>query len=275
MKAYYLEPITEDILVKRLSCEVGGRVLHYRRISSSRAMELYQAEDESGAKYLQHAKEIVTSVGDFIRRFLPGFPSPARADFDFIRRHGVDFLSKHELLVRVRARTSKEQKELTLNFPLPSSAFIPRILHRIQGQYLYIYSALETRILLVIGSPCDAKTDDCLIADAMEELCHVALYPYLVRRLNRNLESGRIKPSDYGVSKVLLLEGEALSKAFVLASLDRFRKGTAYSISKPEIRGEQGALVDKIMGLGIRRALKEVNKPCGSFQAGERVKTCG
>ena len=99
----------------------------------------------------------------------------------------------------------------------------------------------------------------------MEEFWHLALYPCLVERLNRNLQSGRIEPSDDNASRILVIEGELFSKAFALASFDEFRKKKGYDIPERQRKGKERAILDKIERLGIRKALREVSK-FGGFQ---------
>ena len=185
MKTVYLEPITEDMLTERLSNELGEKILRYQRISSSHRKHPYDVKNELDAKYLEHAKKIIGDVGGFVRDCLPRFPSHHRVNFDYVRTRQVEFLDRYELLVTV-----KEEKEFRLCFDLPSFVFIPKILYRIKGQYVYFYNHLESRISFVIGNPRNPETQDYFIDDALEEFWHLALYPCLVERLNRNLQSG-------------------------------------------------------------------------------------
>jgi len=97
----------------------------------------------------------------------------------------------------------------------------------------------------------------------MEEFWHLALYPYLVERLNRSLRSRGIQPSEPNVSKILLLQGELLSKAFALASFDEFRQSKRYDVPEREPKGKERAIVHRIEHVGIREALRAVGKSRG------------
>jgi len=260
MKTFYLEPVTEDMVAEKLSSEAGEEILHYERISSLYRKHPYKIKNEHDAKYLEHAKKIIGDVGDFIRDYLPRFPSHQRANFDYVRAHRVEFLDRYELLVTVRAETVKEQKEFCLCFHLPSFVFIPKIVYRIKGQYVYLCNHLECRISFAIGNPENPKTQDYFIDDAMEEFWHLALYPHLVERLNRNLRSETIQPSESNVSRILVVEGELLSKAFALASLDEFKATKGYHVPKREPKGKERVILDKIELAGIRKSLRKVSK---------------
>jgi len=260
MKTFYLEPVTDDMIADKLRHEVGEEVLRFERMSSSRKKYLYEIRNEADAKYLERAKEIIGDVGDFIRDYLPGFPSHQRVNFDYVRTREVDFLDRYELLVRVKAETVNEVKEFYLCFGLPSFIFVPRILQRVKGQYVYLYNHLESRISFVIGNPGNPKTQDYFIDDAMEEFWHLALYPYLVDRLNRSLRSRTIQASDHNASNILVLEGELLSKAFALASFDEFKQKKGYDVPKREPKGKEKAILDRIESVGIRKVLSEVSK---------------
>lgn len=260
MKTFYLEPVTDDMIAEKLRCEAGEEIQHWERMSSLHRKRPYEIRNEADAKYLEHARKIIGDVGDFIRDCLPGFPSHQRINFDYVRARQVEFLDRYELLVTVRAVMVKGEKEFCLRFDLPSFVFIPRILHRIKGQYVYLYNHLESRISFVIGNAGNPKPQDYFIDDAMEEFWHLALYPYLLERLNRNLQSGTIKPSDYNVSRILVMEGELLSKAFVLASFDQFKEKKGYDICNREPKGKEKVFLDKIQNVGIRKALREVRK---------------
>jgi len=265
MKTFYLEPVTDDMLAEKVSHEVGEEVLRCERISSLNRKRPYEIKNELDAKYLEHAKKIIGDVGDFVRDYLPGFPSHQRVNFDYVRMRRVEFLDRYELLVTVRAETVKGQKELCLCFDLPSFVFVPKILHRMKNQYVYLYNHLESRICFVIGNPWNPKTQGYFIDDAMEEFWHLALYPYLVERLNRSLQSRRIEPSDHNMSRILVIEGELFSKAFALASFEEFRKKKEYDIPKRESKGKERIIPGKIERLGIREALREVSK-LGGFE---------
>lgn len=260
MKTFYLEPVTEDMVVEKLRREVGEETLRFERKSSLHRKHPYEIRNEADAQYLEHAKKIIGDVGDFVRDYLPRFPSHQRLNFDYVRTHQAEFLDRYELLVTVKAETTKEQKEFCLCFDLRSSVFIPKILHRMKGHYVYLYNHLESRISFVIGNPVNPKTQDYLIDDAMEEFWHLALYPYLEERVNRNLRSGTIDPSDDNVSRILVVEGELLSKAFALASFEEFKQKKRYDVPKREPKGKEKVVLDKIERVGLRKALREANK---------------
>ncbi len=258
MKVFYLHPITDDIVIKKLHREMGEEILHYDRISSKRKKEPYEIKDQFDLKYLEHAKGIINDVGDFIRGFLPRFFSPQRADFDYVRKYNVEFLGRHELMVKVRVRTDKGEKELPLSFDLPSFVYIPRILFRIKGRYVYLHNHLKSSISFVIGNQENPKTDDYFIDDAMEELWHLAMHPYLLEKLNRTLKSEEIKSND-NMAKVLM-EGEYLAKAFAIVSLDEFKQKKGYDIPGKKIKDKEEILANKIKSIGIKGALKEISR---------------
>ena len=260
MKTFYLEPITEDMIVEKLRHEVGEEILHYERMSSSHKKHAYEISNEADAKYLECAKKIIGDVGDFIRDCLPRFPSNQRANFDYVRKHQVEFLDRYEFLIKIKAQTVKEQKELYLCFHLPSFIFVPKVAYRIKGQYIYLYNHLECKISFVIGNPRNPKTRDYFIDDAMEEFWHLALYPYLVEKLNKNVQSYAMRPSDHDVSSILVVEGELLSKAFALASFDEFKRKKGYDVPKRAPKEKEKNIVDNIGHVGIRKALREVSK---------------
>jgi len=260
MTTFYLEPVTEDVIAEKLRCEAGEEILRYEKTSSLHRKHPYEIRNEPDAKYLEHAKRIIGDVGDFVRECLPGFPSRQKANFDYVRTRQLEFLDRYELLVTVKAETVKEEKEFWLCFDLPSFVFIPRILHRIRGHYVYLYNHLESRISFVIGNPWNPKTQDYFVEDGMEEFWHLALYPYLVERLNRNLQSGTMQPSNHNVSRILVVEGELLSKAFALASFDELRQKKGYDVPEREPKGKERIIRDKIEHLGIRKALMEVSR---------------
>jgi hypothetical protein len=257
METFYLEPVTEDMIIEKLSREAGEEILGYERISSLTRKHPYEIKNEQDAKYLEDAKKIIADVGDFVRDCLPGFPSQQRANFDYVRAHQVEFLDRYELWLKVRAETPKGQKELCLCFHLPSFVSIPKVVYRVKGGYVYLYNHLECRVSFVIGNPGNPKTQDYFIDDAMEEFWHLALYPYLIERLNRNVQSGTIQPSDPNVSKILVVEGELLSKAFALASFDEFKQKKGYDVPKREPKGKEKVILDKIERVGIRKALRD------------------
>ncbi len=258
MKVFYLQPITDDIVIEKLHREMEEEILHYDRISSKRKKEPYKIKDEFDLRYLEHAKEIINDVGDFIRGFLPRFFSPQRADFDYVRKYNVEFLGRHELIVKVRVKTDKGEKELPLSFDLPSFVYIPRILFRIKGRYVYLHNHLKSSISFVIGNRENPKTDDYFIDDAMEELWHLAIHPYLLEKLNRTLKSEEIKSND-NMAKVLM-EGEYLAKAFGFVSLDEFKEKKGYVIPGKKIKDKEEIVVNKIKSMGIKGALKEISR---------------
>lgn len=258
MKVYYLQPITDDIVIEKLHRETGEEILHYDRISSKRKKEPYETKNEWDLKYLEHAKGIINEVGEFIRVFLPRFFSPQRADFDYVRKQNLEFLSKHVLLVKLRVKTAEGEKEHSLSFDLPSFVYIPRILLRIRDRYVYLYNHLKSSISFVIGNRKNPKADDYFVDDAMEELWHLAIHPRLIEKLNKNLESEQRKTNN-NMSRILM-EGEYLAKAFTFVSLDEFNRKKGYVISSRETSAGERILVDKIKSLGIRQALKEIGR---------------
>jgi hypothetical protein len=264
MKVSYLQPVTDDILIRKLYLEMGEKVLHYERISSTPKKEPYRINNELDLRYLEHAKRIITDVGDFISSFLPGFPSSRKADFDYVRRFNVEFLNRHELLIKVRVTTSKEEKDILLSFDLPSYVYFPRTLYAIRGQYLFLHNHLESRISFVIGNRESPKTDDYFIDDALEELWHLAIHPYLLEKLNRIVRTGATKPANHNMYN-FLMEGESIAKAFVFASFGELKEKKRYDIPNREATGEGRILVDKVKNTGIKKALKEVSKP-GAFE---------
>jgi hypothetical protein len=260
MRTLYVEPLTEKLLLEKASQEVGEEVRHCQRISSSHRKHPYAIQSETDVEYLQHARKLVTDVGDFVRSRLPWFLSRERANFDYVRTHQLEFLERHEMLVKVKAETSGGDEMLRLCFELPSSVFIPEVLLRIKGQYLYIYDHLQCRISFVIGRPENPKIDAYVIQDAMEEFWHLALCPHLIERLNRNLRSGAIEFSDYTVSRILVMEGELVSKGFSLASFGEFTRETGYDVPLSKPKGRERLVLDKIQRLGIKKALRVVRK---------------
>lgn len=258
-------PITEEALIEKLSNEVEGKILNYERISSKYKRKLYEIKGELDGKYLEKAKKVINEVGDFIGDFLPKFFSYQRSNFDYVRKHKVEFLSEYDLLVRVKAKTDKEEKELSLSFELPSSIYLPRILYRMKGQYVYLYNHLGSRISFVIGSLENPKPEDYFVEDAMEELWHLAIFPHLIEKLNRNLKIGQFTRPESDLSEMLVKEGEFLSKAFALASLEEFAKKKGYDVSNKEVRGKERILFEKLRRMGIKKALKQVSRP-GAFE---------
>ena len=258
MKIFYLQPITDDIVIEKLRRQMGEEILHYDRISSTRKKGPYETKNELDLKYLEHAKVIINDVGDFIRGFLPRLFSPHRADFNYVRKYNVEFLNRHELLLKARVRTYKEEKEVSLSFDLPSFVYIPRILYRIKERYVYLHNHLKSSISFVIGDRENPKTDEYFIDDAMEELWHLAIHPFLLEKLNRNLTSEEIKPN-HNMSKILM-EGEYLAKAFTFVSVDEFTEKKRYDIPSREIKDKEKILVDKIKSIGIKKALKQISR---------------
>ena len=260
MRTLYLEPVTQDLLIEKASQEVGEQVLRCHRISSSHKKHPYAIKSETDAKYLEHASKLIAAVGDFVRSYLPGFLSRQRANFDYVCKHQLEFLERHETVVIAKVETPGGEKVLHLHFDLPSSVFIPEVLLRIRGKYLYVYNHLQCRISFVIGRPENPKTDGCFIQDAMEEFWHLALCPYLIERVNRNLQAGAIQPSDYNVSRILVMEGELVSKGFALASFNEFVKKTGYDFPASQPKGKEKLVLDKIQRAGISKALRAVGK---------------
>ncbi len=258
MEVSYLQPITDEMVIERLRREMGEEILHYERISSKHKKEPYETKSELDQKYLEHAKGITNDVGDFISVFLPRFFSPQRADFDYVRKNNVEFLTRHELLVKARVRTDRGEEELSLSFDLPSFVYIPRILCRIKERRFYLHNHLRSSISFVIGDRENPKTDDYFIDDAMEELWHLAIHPYLVEKLNRDLISEEAEPK-HNISNTLM-QGEYLAKAFALVSLDEFKKKKGYLIPSRKTEDKQRVLVDRIKDVGIREALKKIGR---------------
>ncbi len=258
MEVFYLQPITDDIMIEKLHREMGEEILHYDRLSSTHKKKPYEPKNELDLRYLEHAKGIINDVGGFIRGFLPRFFSPQRADFDYVRKHNVEFLRSHELIVKVRVGTDKGEEEISLSFSLPSFVYIPRVLYRIKGRYLYLHNHLKSSISFVIGDRENPKTDDYFIDDAMEELWHLAIHPYLIEKLNRDLISEEAEPK-HNISNTLM-QGEYLAKAFALVSLDEFKKKKGYLIPSRKTEDKQRVLVDRIKDVGIREALKKIGR---------------
>ncbi len=258
MEVFYLQPITDDIMIEKLHREMGEEILHYDRLSSIHKKKPYEPKNELDLRYLEHAKGIINDVGGFIRGFLPRFFSPQRADFDYVRKHNVEFLRSHELIVKVRVGTDKGEEEISLSFSLPSFVYIPRVLYRIKGRYLYLHNHLKSSISFVIGDRENPKTDDYFIDDAMEELWHLAIHPRLIEKLNRSLISEERRPN-HNMSRILT-EGEYLAKAFAFVSLHRFREKKGYFIPGREINDKEKIQVERIRSVGIREALKEISR---------------
>ena len=263
MRTLYLEPVTQDLLAEKASQETGEEILHCQRISSSRKKHPYPIQSETDAQYLEHASKLIAEVGDFVGSCLPRFLSSQRANFDYVRTHQLEFLERHETVVRVKVKTPKGEKVLRLHFDLPSCVLIPEVLLRIRGQYQYVYDHLQCKISFVIGNAQNPKTDICFIQDAMEEFWHLALCSHLIERVNKNLRAGAIEPWDYNTARILVMEGELLSKGFALVSFDEFAKETGYKVPASEPKGREKLVLDKIRCAGIKKALREVGKAEG------------
>ena len=260
-----MEPITEEVLLEKLSNEVEGKILNYERISSKYKKKPYEIKGELDGKYFEKVKKVINEVGDFIGGFLPKFFSYQRSIFDYVRKHKVEFLSEYQLLVEIRAKTDEEEKELSLSFNLPPSIYLHRVLYRIKGQYVYLYDHLGSRISFVIGRSENPKTEDYFVNDAMEELWHLAIFPHLIEKLNRNLKIGEFTCPESDLSRMLVKEGEFLTKAFVLASLEEFAKKIRHDVYNKEVRGKEKILFEKLRRTRIKKTLKEVSRP-GVFE---------
>jgi len=116
----------------------------------------------------------------------------------------------------------------------------------------------------VIGNRESPKTDDYFIDDALEELWHLAIHPYLLEKLNRILRTEATKPANNNMSN-FLMEGEFIAKAFVFASFGELKEKKRYNIPGREPNAKEKILVDKIKITGIKKALEEVSKP-GAFE---------
>jgi hypothetical protein len=236
--------------------------LHYQIISSERLREPYQIKNEDYADYLKGVEEITENVGDFIKDYLPIFSS-YRKDFCYIQKKR-EFLIKHENLLKIRVKTDRADKLIRMRLEQPSFVLIPLLLFKSREQALYIIDHYNSKISYVIGAPENPKTDDYFVDNAMEELWHVALYPYLVEKENSALKKG--KPlDDRNFKKMLVKEGERLSRLFTFASIDEFRQKKRYEYVKPEriIEKKEKFLVEEIKRMGIKRAVKEVRESKG------------
>ena len=175
-------------------------------------------------------------------------------------------------MLKVRVKTDKESKLLDLSFEQPSFVSIPVMQFGSYGQYIYIYDHLKSRISLVIGDSENPKTNDYLVDDAMEELWHIAIYPYLVEKENKSLRLG--KPlDDFTFKKKLVQEGERLSRLFTFASFDDFKlkKGYENVICERKPEEQEELLVQEIARMGIKRGLKEVGKLEGILNLGSKL----
>jgi len=108
IRIFYLQPITKEALVERLSSEVQGKILNLERTSSRHEKRLYGIKSELDKRYLERARKIINNVGDYIGDYLPRFFSPQRSIFDYVRKHKVEFLSEYKLFEEVRVRTLKK-----------------------------------------------------------------------------------------------------------------------------------------------------------------------
>jgi len=262
MKIFYPRTITKAFIKKSIANKIEGEILHYQIVSSERIKEPYQIKNEDYADYLKTTKKITSDVGYFIKDYLPVFSSQ-RKDFRYIQKKR-EFLTKHENLLKIRIKTEKADKLIKMRLEQPSFVLIPLVLFKSRGQSLYIIDHYNSKISYVIGDPENPKTDDYLVDNAMEELWHVAIYPYLVEKENRALKKG--KPlDDKNFKKMLVKEGERLSRLFTFASTDEFRlkRGYEYIESERMIENREKFLVEEIKRMGIRRSLKEVETPKG------------
>jgi hypothetical protein len=262
MKIFYPQAITEALLEKIITNQIEGELLYYQIISSERIREPYQIKNKDYAYYLKGVEEITEDVGDFIKAYLPIF-SYHKKDFRYIRRKR-EFLVKHENLLKIRVKTDKDDMLIRVRLVQPSFVLIPLILFKSQGQYLYIIDHYNSKISYVIGDPDSPKTDGYFVDNGMEELWHVAIYPYLIEKENNALKKG--KPlNDKNFKTMLVKEGERLSRLFTFASIDEFRqkKGYEYIKSERTIEKREIFFVEEIKGIGIRKALKEIGKSKG------------
>ena len=236
--------------------------MHYQIISSERIGEPYQIKNKDYVAYLKGVEEITENVGDFIKSYLPTFSS-YRKDFRYIRKKR-EFLIKHENLLKIRVKTDKADKLIRMRLEQPSFVLIPLILFKSRGQSLYIIDHYNSKISYVIGAPENPKTDDYFVDNAMEELWHVAIYPYLVEKENNALTKGKTL-DDRNFKKMLVKEGERLSRLFTFASIDEFIQKKRYEYIKPErvIEKREKFLVEEIKRMGIKRAVKEVRESKG------------
>lgn len=262
MRVFYPEIITKAFLKESLADQIEGEILQYEIISSERIKEPYQIKNEAYKNYLDRAKKIINAVGNFIKGYLPLFSSQKK-DFQYIRKK-CEFLAKHEILLKLKIETDKMDKSVKMRLEQPSFVLIPLVLFRSQSQYLYIIDHYNSKISYVIGDPENPRTDDYLIDNAMEELWHVSLYPYLVEKENIGLKRGKPLDDD-NFKKMLVKEGERLSRLFSFASIDDFRIKKSYKQIKSErkIEEREEFLVQEIKTIGLISALKEVGRPRG------------
>ncbi|MFB0565436.1 MAG: hypothetical protein ACETWK_07130 [Candidatus Aminicenantaceae bacterium] len=262
MKVFYPRTITKAFLKESIANQIEGDILHYQLISSERIKEPYRIKNKDYADYLNRVKEITDDVGDFIKDCLLIFSSQ-RKDFRYIRKKS-EFLTKHENLLKIKVKTDKADKLVKMRLEQPSFVLIPLVLFKARGQSLYIIDHYNSKISYVISNPENPLNDDYFVDNAMEELWHVALYPYLVEKENSALRKG--KPlDDKNFKKMLVKEGERLSRLFTFASIDEFRLKKDYEYIKSERIPEKREkfLMDEIKRIGIKRSLKEVRKSKG------------
>lgn len=262
MKIFYPRTITKAFLKESIANKIEGEILHYQIISSERIREPYQIKNEDYANYLNRVEKITDDVGDFIKGYLPIFSSQ-RKDFRYIRKKR-EFLTKHENFLKVRVKTDKADKLVKMRLEQPSFVLIPLILFKSRGQSLYIIDHYNSKISYVIGEPENPRTDDYFVDNAMEELWHVAIYPYLVEKENNALKKGK-SLYDKNFKKMLVKEGERLSRLFTFASIDEFRikKDYEYIESERMIEKKEKFLVEEIKRMGMKKAIKEVGTPKG------------
>jgi len=262
MKIFYPRVITQAFLKEIITNQIEGEISHYQIISSERIREPFHIKNKDSADYLKGVKEITKDVGDFIKAHLP-ILSSYRKDFRYIRIKR-EFLIKHENLLKIRVKIDKAYKLIRMRLEQPSFVLIPLILFKSRGQSLYIIDHYNSKISYVIGNPDSPKSDDYFVDNAMEELWHVAIYPYLVEKENNALKKG--KPlDDKNFKKMLVKEGERLSRLFTFASIEEFRQKKDYEYIKSERTTEKREifLVEEIKRIGIRKALKEIGKSKG------------
>jgi len=262
MRIFYPKTITKAFIEESIASQIEGEILDYEIISSERIREAYQIKNKDYADYLNKAKAMTDDVGEFIKGYLPAFSSE-RKDFVLIRKK-FEFLAKHETLLKIRVKTDKGDKLLQMRLEQPSFVIIPLVLFRSRGQSLYIIDHYNSKISYVIGDPENPRTDSYFVDNAMEELWHVAIYPHLVGKENEALKKG--KPlDDNNFKKMLVKEGERLSRLFTFASIDDFRlmRGYEYIRSERTPEKRENFLVEEIKKLGLKQALKEVGKSRG------------
>lgn len=262
MRIFYPKTVTKAFIEESIASQIEGEILDYEIISSEIIREPYQIKNKDYADYLNRAEVITNDVGEFIKGYLSAFSSE-RKDFLLIRKK-FEFLAKHENLLKIRVKTDKGDKLVQMRLEQPSFVLIPLVLFRSRGQSLYIIDHYNSKISYVIGDPENPRTDSYLVDNAMEELWHVAIYPHLVEKENRALKKGKAL-DDKNFKKMLVKEGERLSRLFTFASIDDFRHKKGYEYVKQERIPEKRErfLVEEIKKIGLKRALKEVEKSKG------------